>query len=92
MDDDPDVHVPARRLAAYRRQHALSLIFGNNIEDALGHVKFTLFYLVCGAVAALTLFAIDPNSTTPVVGASARSRACWRPICFYIRARACTRC
>ncbi len=45
-------------------------IFGNNIEDAMGHVKFTVFYLVCGTVACLTLFAIDPNSTTPVVGAS----------------------
>ncbi len=45
-------------------------IFGNNIEDAMGHVKFTLFYLVCGVAAALTLFAIDPQSQTPVVGAS----------------------
>ena len=45
-------------------------IFGNNIEDAMGHAKFTVFYLVCGAVACLTLAAIDPHSTTPVVGAS----------------------
>ncbi|MEI9991042.1 MAG: rhomboid family intramembrane serine protease [Rhizomicrobium sp.] len=45
-------------------------IFGNNIEDAMGHAKFTVFYVVCGAVAALTLAAIDPNSHTPVVGAS----------------------
>ena len=45
-------------------------IFGNNVEDAMGHAKFTVFYLVCGAVACLTLAAIDPHSTTPVVGAS----------------------
>jgi membrane associated rhomboid family serine protease len=45
-------------------------IFGNNIEDAMGHWKFTLFYLVCGVAAVLTLAAIDPNSHTPIVGAS----------------------
>ena len=45
-------------------------IFGNNIEDAMGHVKFALFYLVCGAAAALTLVAMDSASHTPVVGAS----------------------
>jgi membrane associated rhomboid family serine protease len=45
-------------------------IFGNNIEDAMGHVKFTLFYLVCGIAAALTMAAIDPSSHTPMVGAS----------------------
>ncbi len=45
-------------------------IFGNNIEDAMGHVKFTVFYLACGVAAALTLVAMDPTSHTPVVGAS----------------------
>jgi len=45
-------------------------IFGNNIEDAMGHVKFTLFYLACGVAAALTMVLVDPLSTTPVVGAS----------------------
>jgi len=45
-------------------------IFGNNVEDAMGHAKFTVFYLVCGAAAVLTLAAIDPHSNTPVVGAS----------------------
>ena len=45
-------------------------IFGNNIEDAMGHAKFVVFYLLCGAAAALTLLAIDPNSHTPVIGAS----------------------
>ena len=45
-------------------------IFGNNIEDALGHVKFTMFYLVCGIAAALTMALMDPASQTPMVGAS----------------------
>ena len=45
-------------------------IFGNNIEDALGHVKFLLFYLACGAGAALLHIASDPGSTIPTVGAS----------------------
>lgn len=45
-------------------------IFGNNIEDAMGHVKFALFYLACGVAAALTMLLVDPASHTPVVGAS----------------------
>ena len=45
-------------------------IFGNNIEDALGHVKFLIFYLVCGVFAALAQILSDPNSVIPMVGAS----------------------
>ena len=45
-------------------------IFGNNIEDAMGHLKFILFYLVCGVAAALTMLIMDPTSHTPIVGAS----------------------
>lgn len=45
-------------------------IFGNNVEDAMGHVRFTLFYLISGVVAALTLAAINPASPVPMVGAS----------------------
>ncbi len=45
-------------------------IFGNNIEDALGHVRFVLFYLTCGAAAALSQSALDVNSTIPMIGAS----------------------
>ena len=37
-------------------------IFGNNVEDAMGHWRFTLFYLISGVAAALTLAAIDPDS------------------------------
>ena len=45
-------------------------IFGNNIEDAMGHTRFTLFYFVCGVAAALTMAFMDPASTVPMVGAS----------------------
>jgi membrane associated rhomboid family serine protease len=45
-------------------------IFGNNIEDALGHVKFVFFYLFSGLVAAYSHALIDPQSTIPMIGAS----------------------
>jgi membrane associated rhomboid family serine protease len=45
-------------------------IFGNNIEDRLGRIRFLVFYLVGGAVAGLTQIAIDPDSTIPTIGAS----------------------
>ena len=45
-------------------------IFGNNIEDVLGRVRFLIFYLTCGVAAAAAQIAIDPNSYIPNVGAS----------------------
>jgi membrane associated rhomboid family serine protease len=45
-------------------------IFGNNIEDHLGHLRYLLFYLVGGVAAAATHIALEPDSTIPVVGAS----------------------
>jgi len=45
-------------------------IFGDNIEDTLGHTKFLLFYLACGVVAALGQWISSPYSTVPMVGAS----------------------
>lgn len=45
-------------------------IFGNNIEDSLGHVKFLLFYLFSGIVAAYSHALTDPSSTIPMIGAS----------------------
>lgn len=45
-------------------------IFGNNIEDAMGHAKFAVFYLVCGIAAMLTMLLADPASHTPTIGAS----------------------
>lgn len=45
-------------------------IFGNNIEDIMGPVRFILFYLLCGVIATITHIAIDPNSRVPALGAS----------------------
>ncbi len=45
-------------------------IFGNNVEDLLGHVKYFIFYLVCGVIAGLTHVFFNPSSTVPTVGAS----------------------
>lgn len=45
-------------------------VFGNNIEDAMGHVRFAIFYLLCGAAAAVTQAFVEPNSAIPMVGAS----------------------
>jgi membrane associated rhomboid family serine protease len=45
-------------------------IFGNNVEDAMGHFRFTLFYFICGIAAALTFAFMEPNSQIPMVGAS----------------------
>jgi len=45
-------------------------IFGDNIEDALGHLKYLAFYLASGVLAALTQCAVDPTSVVPTVGAS----------------------
>jgi rhomboid family protein len=45
-------------------------IFGNNVEDRLGHLRFVLFYLLAGLGAALTQVAALPDSEIPMVGAS----------------------
>jgi len=45
-------------------------VFGNNIEDRLGRVKFLLFYLLAGLIAVYTQALIDPGSTAPTIGAS----------------------
>ena len=45
-------------------------VFGNNIEDIMGHAKFIVFYILCGILAALSHALTDPTSTVPMVGAS----------------------
>jgi membrane associated rhomboid family serine protease len=45
-------------------------IFGNNIEDAMGHAKFVVFYILSGILAALSHALTDPSSQIPMVGAS----------------------
>jgi membrane associated rhomboid family serine protease len=45
-------------------------IFGDNVEDAMGHFRYLVFYLVCGVAAGLVQVAMGPHSTIPMVGAS----------------------
>ena len=66
-------------------------IFGNNVEDSMGHVKFVIFYLL-GGIAALALqTAIGPNSVIPTIGASGAIAAVLGGyILLYPRARVVT--
>ncbi len=45
-------------------------IFGNNVEDSMGHGRFLVFYLLCGFAASFLQIAVDPGSTIPNLGAS----------------------
>jgi membrane associated rhomboid family serine protease len=45
-------------------------IFGNNVEDAMGHARFVVFYLLCGIAAAALQTSLQPDSVIPMVGAS----------------------
>jgi membrane associated rhomboid family serine protease len=45
-------------------------IFGDNVEDRLGHARYIMFYLFCGVAAALAQTATNPFSTVPMIGAS----------------------
>jgi membrane associated rhomboid family serine protease len=45
-------------------------IFGNNIEDSMGRLRFIVFYLLCGLAAAFGQIVTNPNSAIPMVGAS----------------------
>jgi membrane associated rhomboid family serine protease len=45
-------------------------IFGNNVEEAMGHLRFLIFYVTCGIVAAFSQVLPNPGSIIPIVGAS----------------------
>jgi len=45
-------------------------VYGDNVEDVLGHGKYLAFYLLCGVAAALTQYAVSPDSHVPTLGAS----------------------
>lgn len=45
-------------------------VFGDNVEDAMGHIRFLVFYLLCAAVAALFHVMMTPTSPVPLIGAS----------------------
>ncbi|MBF96822.1 MAG: hypothetical protein CFH34_00005 [Alphaproteobacteria bacterium MarineAlpha9_Bin4] len=45
-------------------------IYGNNIEDSMGHIKFLIFYILCGLAAAFLQAIVSPSSSIPMIGAS----------------------
>ena len=45
-------------------------IFGDNVEDALGHARYAIFYVACGLVAAICQVAVSPHAAVPMLGAS----------------------
>lgn len=45
-------------------------IFGNNVEDVMGHRRFIVFYLICGVIAVMSHALVNPESETPMIGAS----------------------
>lgn len=45
-------------------------IFGDNVEDRMGKIKYFLFYILCGLIASLTHFVLHRNSPIPAIGAS----------------------
>jgi membrane associated rhomboid family serine protease len=45
-------------------------VFGDNVEDKLGHIRFLVFYLLCGVTASILHIYIEPASAIPTVGAS----------------------
>jgi len=66
-------------------------IFGNNIEDAVGHIKFILFYLITGIAASMTHILLNTDSMVPVIGASgAISGVMGAYFLFYPRAKVLT--
>jgi membrane associated rhomboid family serine protease len=66
-------------------------IFGNNVEHAMGHVRFLMFYLLCGIAAFFSQAIADPHSAYPVIGASgAISGVLGAYLVFFPRARVLT--
>lgn len=75
-----DIKNTPMRLVSHQFMHANSphllgnmlmlWVFGDNIEDAVGHVRYALFYLLCGVIAALTFGVIVADPWVPLVGAS----------------------
>jgi len=55
-------HLISNMLALY--------IFGDNVEDRMGHLRYLIFYLLCGVAAGLTHVFLNPDSPVPTVGAS----------------------
>lgn len=80
LPDEYDVVPPWATLITYQFVHGGFLhlvgnmlflwVFGDNVEDALGHFRFLVFYLLCGVAAAMVHDLVQPTSEVPLVGAS----------------------
>ncbi len=64
------VDVYARRLDACYGQYVDSVIFGDNVEDHLGHFNYLVFYILTGLIAMAAQVATNPHTSVPAVGAS----------------------
>jgi len=94
----PDVLGPVSTLFTYMFLHAdwshllgnliFLWVFGDNVEEALGRVRFLIFYLGCGALAALAYVASDMSSDIPLIGASG---AVAGVVVAYVMLRPCAR-
>ena len=67
-------------------------IFGDNVEDAFGPVKFLIFYLVCGIAATFAQYFVVPRSGIPNVGASGAIAGVLGAYILHVSARACPAC
>lgn len=45
-------------------------VYGDNVEDSMGHVNYLIFYAVCGVLAVFSQILINPSSASPIIGAS----------------------
>jgi membrane associated rhomboid family serine protease len=63
-------------------------VFGDNIEDAIGHVRFAIFYVLCGLAGGLTHILSAPESTVPLIGASGAVAGI---VAAYLMLRPCAR-
>jgi membrane associated rhomboid family serine protease len=94
----PDLLGPVRSLFTYMFLHAdwghllgnmiFLWVFGDDVEEALGRVRFLIFYLGCGALAGLTYVASDLYSDSPLIGASG---AVAGVVVAYVMLRPCAR-
>ena len=64
-------------------------IFGDNVEDRLGHGRYLVFYLLCGALAGLAQTLLSPGPTSRRLAPAARLPASWAPTSCSTRTRAC---
>ena len=59
-------------------------IYGDNIEDEMGHIPYLIFYLLAGVAAGLAQVMFEPTSMVPMVGASGAIAGVMGPICCFI--------